>query len=86
MSYRRRGHARALKINQILDDFQPLPAAHLKVKEYLKGTNLVLLSPDVASVFPDEDSVNNALRSLITLARRSAESPKQSSRRIKARS
>jgi len=55
-------------------------------KEYLKGTNLVLLSPDVASVFPDEDSVNNALRSLITLARRSAESPKQSSRRIKARS
>jgi hypothetical protein len=75
-----------LKINQILDDFQPAPAAHLKVKEYLKGTNLVLISPDAASVFPDEDSVNNALRSLITLARRSAESPKQSSRRIKARS
>ncbi|MCX5752569.1 MAG: hypothetical protein NTW97_02850 [Candidatus Krumholzibacteria bacterium] len=54
-------------------------------KEYLKGTNLVLLSPDVASVFPDEDSVNRALRSLIALARRSAESPKQIARRVKAR-
>ena len=55
-------------------------------KEYLKGTNLVLLSPDVASVFPDEESVNDALRSLIKLARRSAESPKRTSHRIKVRS
>ena len=54
-------------------------------KEYLKGTNLVLLSPDVASVFPDEDSVNNALRSLIKLARQSTESPKGTCRRIKVR-
>ena len=52
-------------------------------KEYLKGTNLVLLSPDVASVFPDENSANNSLRSLIKLARRSAVSPKRTYRRIK---
>jgi hypothetical protein len=29
------------------------------------GTNLVLLSPDVAEHFPDEQSVNAALRELI---------------------
>jgi hypothetical protein len=34
-------------------------------KRYLKGTNLVLLSPDVASAFPTEAAVNNALRSLL---------------------
>lgn len=33
------------------------------------GTNLVLLSPDVAGYFPDERSVNAALRSLIGIAK-----------------
>jgi len=37
--------------------------------EYKKGTNLVLLSPDVAEVFPDDASVNEALRSLVKIAR-----------------
>ncbi len=37
-------------------------------KSYKKGTNLVLLSPDVAKAFPSEDAVNDALRSLINLA------------------
>ena len=32
---------------------------------YQAGTNLVLLSPDVAEHFPDEQSVNTALRQLI---------------------
>lgn len=40
-------------------------------KEYKNGTNLVLLSPDVAAVFPDDDSVNDALRSLMKIARQS---------------
>jgi hypothetical protein len=31
---------------------------------YQEGTNLVLLSPDVAKYFPDEQSVNVALRKL----------------------
>ena len=39
--------------------------------EYNKGTNLVLLSPDVAKAFPTEDAVNQALRSLIEIAQRS---------------
>jgi len=36
---------------------------------YQAGTNLVLLSPDVAKYFPDEQSVNTALRTLIRAAK-----------------
>ncbi len=41
-------------------------------ESYQKGTNLVLLSPDVAKVFPTEEAVNEALRSLINVAQKSA--------------
>lgn len=41
--------------------------------DYLSGTNLILLQPDVASVFPDEKSVNEALRSLIKIAKNSTD-------------
>jgi hypothetical protein len=40
-------------------------------ESYRKGTNLVLLSPDVAKVFHTEEAVNEALRSLISLAEKS---------------
>ena len=46
---------------------------------YMSGTNLVLLSPDVAAVFPDEKSVNDALRELIKLAQKSTGLKKPSS-------
>ena len=36
---------------------------------YEAGTNLVLLSPDVAEYFPDDQSVNTALRKLIRVAK-----------------
>jgi hypothetical protein len=36
---------------------------------YRAGMNLVLLSPDVAEYFPDEQSVNTALRALIRAAK-----------------
>ncbi len=39
-------------------------------ERYRAGTNLVLLSPDVAEYFPDEQSVNSALRTLIQAAKR----------------
>lgn len=39
-------------------------------KEYMRGANVVLLDPDVAAVFPDAATVNDALRSLAQLARR----------------
>ena len=38
-------------------------------KRFQQGTNLVLLSPDIAKYFPDEQSVNAALRSLVGIAR-----------------
>ena len=38
-------------------------------KRFREGTNLVLLSPDVARYFPNEDSVNAALRSLVSVAK-----------------
>jgi hypothetical protein len=51
--------------------------------EHKKGTNLVLLSPDVAAAFPDDDSVNAALRSLMKLAKHSISPPKHSTRTTK---
>lgn len=39
---------------------------------YAAGSNVVVLSPDVAEVFPDSESVNEALRSLIKVARQTA--------------
>ncbi|MEK6700388.1 MAG: hypothetical protein AABZ10_15255 [Nitrospirota bacterium] len=51
--------------------------------EYKKGTNLVLLSPDVAAAFPDEDAVNTALRSLMKLAQHSIGLTKRSTRTTK---
>jgi hypothetical protein len=36
---------------------------------YRRGTNVVLLDPDVAEVFKDSEAVNTALRLLLSLAR-----------------
>ena len=55
------------------------------IKEYKKGTNLVLLSPDVAAAFPDDASVNEALRGLLKVAQQSVDRIKHSSRRAKAK-
>jgi uncharacterized protein YicC (UPF0701 family) len=38
-------------------------------RQFRKGTNLVLLSPDVARYFPNDNSVNAALRSLVQIAK-----------------
>jgi len=40
------------------------------VDRYRTGTNLVLLDPDVAKAFPDDEAVNEALRLLIKIAQR----------------
>ncbi|HEY3026693.1 MAG TPA: hypothetical protein VGJ55_11135 [Pyrinomonadaceae bacterium] len=34
-------------------------------KQYAEGTNIVVLDPDVAKVFPDSVAVNQALRQII---------------------
>lgn len=46
---------------------------------YAQGTNVVLLDPDVAEVFPDSRAVNEALRTFARLAR--AERPKAKHKR-----
>jgi hypothetical protein len=43
-------------------------------KRYAEGSNVVLLSPDVADAFPDSESVNEALRALMNIAHRSKNS------------
>tara|TARA_B100001964_G_scaffold4933_1_gene5287 strand:+ start:1630 stop:1863 length:234 start_codon:yes stop_codon:yes gene_type:complete len=40
-------------------------------KKYRTGTNLTLLAPDVAKAFPTDESVNDALRQLIIIAKKS---------------
>ncbi len=39
-------------------------------KRYAEGTNVVLLDPDVAEFFPDHDTVNDALRSLVKIIKK----------------
>lgn len=41
-------------------------------ERYQKGTNVVVLDPDVAAVFRDSQSVNQALRLLIDVAKSQA--------------
>ena len=36
-------------------------------ERYRAGTNLVLLAPDVANAFPNDDAVNDALRLIIQI-------------------
>ena len=38
-------------------------------ERYARATNLVMLDPDVSEVFPDSESVNRALRSLMSTMR-----------------
>ena len=40
-------------------------------RAYQESTNLVLLKPEVAVAFPTEKAVNDALQSLIDIAKRS---------------
>jgi hypothetical protein len=41
-------------------------------KRFAEGTNLVALAPDVMEIFPDAESVNNALRLMAQIAQRTA--------------
>jgi len=46
-------------------------------KRYSEGTNVVVIDPDVAKVFPDHDSVNQALRSLAEIIKRQKRRPEK---------
>ncbi|MGC1377999.1 MAG: hypothetical protein WA821_17335 [Anaerolineales bacterium] len=47
------------------------------VERFKTGSNIVVLSPDVAEVFSDSESVNEALRTLIKITRESKKIPAQ---------
>jgi hypothetical protein len=37
---------------------------------FQKGTNIVVLAPEVAEMFPDSAAVNDALKALVQIAKR----------------
>ena len=39
-------------------------------RRYREGANVVVIEPDVAKFFPDHDSVNQALRSLVEIIKK----------------
>jgi hypothetical protein len=39
---------------------------------YAEGTNVVVLSPDVAEIFPNAQAVNEALRTLVRISSKTA--------------
>ena len=39
-------------------------------RRYARGTNVVVLEPDVAKLFPNAEAVNSSLRSLAKIIRR----------------
>jgi hypothetical protein len=45
-----------------------------------ESTNVVVLDPQVAKAFPNDDAVNTALRGLLELARSSVRVPRRSAR------
>ena len=52
-------------------------------KRYRSGTNIVLLDRDVREAFPDDDSVNEALRVIAKAAKRQASRAKKAPTRNK---
>jgi len=56
----------------MLDDYDFSQGVRGKyVQRFAQGSNVVILSPDVAEIFPDSESVNTALRLLVEVAGRS---------------
>lgn len=40
-------------------------------RQFKAGTNIIVLAPDVAKIFPDSDAVNETLRAVAKIAMRS---------------
>ena len=61
-----------LRAEYKLSDFKTTGVRGKHVKRYRAGTNLVLLTPDVARAFPTDKAVNDALSGLIRAGKRPA--------------
>jgi len=54
-------------------------------KRYHDSSNVVVLDPDVSAAFPNATAVNDALRVLVTVARKRVAAPRRTSRRRSGR-
>jgi len=54
-------------------------------KRLRESSNVVVLEPEVARAFPNQEAVNNALLSLIQIAKKSTRPAKGSTKRAKSR-
>jgi hypothetical protein len=55
-------------------------------ERYRSGTNLVLLEPDVREAFPDDESVNEALRVIAKAAKRQGTPVRKSPAKVRRQS
>jgi hypothetical protein len=55
-------------------------------KRYRSGTNLVLLEPDVRKAFPDDESVNAALRAMAKTVKRRVTPSRKSPTKVRRQS
>jgi len=62
--------------DEMLDEYDFTGGVRGKyVERFKSGSNIVLLSPDVAKVFHDSEAVNEALRTLIRLTQQEKKVP-----------
>ena len=63
--------AKSFRDTDMLDEYDFSKGVRGKyAKRYAAGSNVVILSPDVARIFPDSESVNEALRVFVKIARK----------------
>ena len=67
-----------LRDEYTLDDFPGGLERGKYAARMAEGSNIVRLDPDVARAFPDSASVNEALRSLLAIAKRTSSLTKSS--------
>jgi len=67
----KRAAKRSSRDPDLLDEYDFSKGVRGKyAKRYAEGTNVVVLAPDVAAAFPNAESVSEALRGLIRIARK----------------
>ena len=60
-------------VPEMLDEYDFSKGVRGKyARRYAEGSNVVVLAPDVVKYFPTAELVNEALRSLVKIARRTA--------------
>ena len=72
MKKNRKGAKDELRAEYKRSDFPQGLVRGKYTKRLRDSSNIVVLRPEVAQAFPNEDSVNNALLSLIEIARKTA--------------